>query len=65
MAVNETKKPYAKKITIRLMQEDVDFINQIADEHGISQQNATRMLLYMSRCNMEMLKGSTNIFIIH
>jgi hypothetical protein len=58
------KLPYAKKITLRLTQDDVDFINRFADEHEVSQQNATRMLLYLSRCNIEILKDKANFFII-
>lgn len=59
------KMPYAKKITIRLMQEDVDLINQVAKDYDITQQNAIRMLLYLSRCNIELLKDNANILIIN
>lgn len=59
------KKTFAKKTTIRLYQEDLDFLEQISAEYDITQQSAIRMLLYLSRCNIEMLKNSANIIIIH
>lgn len=64
MNEKRTKKAYEKKTTIWLMKEDTDFIQNVADEYGISQQNAIRMLLYFSRLNKGNLKKDKNIFII-
>ncbi len=50
MPRNTTKKPFAKKTTVRFLQEDLDFLEKIQDEYSINQQDALRMVLILARC---------------
>lgn len=64
MNEKRTKKAYEKKITIRLMAEDVDYIQDVAAKFQTSQQNAIRMLLYLSKFDVNNMKENINIFIL-
>jgi hypothetical protein len=55
---------YVKKTTVRLTQEDLDFISGFAREHKVSDSTAIRMMLYLSRCNLQELQDKANIFLI-
>lgn len=49
-------KSYARKITTRLTQEDVDYINQFGADHQVSAfRTSTRMLIELSEQNLERL----------
>lgn len=54
---------YAKKITVRLTQEDVDFVENFAKEHEVSFKPAVRILLELSRQYLDMLKARANVSI--
>lgn len=55
---------YAKKITVRLTQEDVDFVENFTKEHDVSFKTAIRMLIELSQRNLDLLKARANVSII-
>lgn len=60
----EKRQYYAKKITVRLTQEDVDFAESFAKEHQVSFKSAIRLLIELSQYNLDLLKARANVSII-
>lgn len=62
--MKKERKYYAKKITTRLTQEDVDFINAFARGKEVEFRPATRMLMELSRRSLECLTDGTEAVLV-
>lgn len=56
---------FAKKTTIKVMPEELEYINRFAEKNHLSQQHTLRFLLYILRTELRQFVGDTNVFIVY
>lgn len=60
-----TRPKFAKRTTVKVMPEELDYINCFAEENHLSQQHTLRFLLYILRTELTKFIGDTNVFIVY
>lgn len=56
---------FAKKTTVKVMPEELEYINRFAEENHLSQQHTLRFFLYILRTELKQFIGNTNVFIVY